>query len=235
MYLIQDGWLDEVHLEYMVAGHSYLPCDRGFGVLENKFKKVEIINAPSDYVRIIGEVNNTTLTRMTVKEDEGVIYDFKNLLTGVKFRKARKPVMFSKARTIKLFKNEPWKFYIESVLGNAWVNLDPNPGYISKKLPESCPLKPKYPHGQALKLSDLKVDHLGRHRPFLNAVGRAWIDDVLRRQAQARAPNPLDEYEMDDDIDNLQDEDMIDEYSQVPTITHNDAEDEYDDEDNAVD
>ena len=74
MYLIQDGWLEEVHLEYMVAGHSFLPCDRGFGVLENKFKKVEVINAPQDYVRIIREVNNTTVTKMTHKDS--IIYGY---------------------------------------------------------------------------------------------------------------------------------------------------------------
>ena len=155
MYLIQDGWLDEVHLEYMVAGHSFLPCDRGFGVLENKFKKVEVINAPQDYVRIIGEVRNTTVTRMTIKDGVGVMYNFKKLLTGVKFRKAKRPVKFSKARTIKLFRSDPWKFKIESVLGDAWVNLEPYPG--CKKLPVACPLEPKYPPGQALKLGDLKI------------------------------------------------------------------------------
>ena len=42
LWMIHQGILTEVHLEFMIPGHSYMPCDRTFGTLEKKFKKLEV-------------------------------------------------------------------------------------------------------------------------------------------------------------------------------------------------
>ena len=45
MWLIQSGTLTVVVLEFMVPGHSYLPCDRKFGQLEQE----SVFNALMDF------------------------------------------------------------------------------------------------------------------------------------------------------------------------------------------
>ena len=63
MFLVEKGILKEVHMDFMVSGHSYLPCDRGFGVIERACKRKQKIQCPDHYVRIIGKIEGQRLTR----------------------------------------------------------------------------------------------------------------------------------------------------------------------------
>ena len=42
-----------IKLEFMIVGHSYLPCDRAFGAIERKLKRQRAINCPDEYVEVI--------------------------------------------------------------------------------------------------------------------------------------------------------------------------------------
>ena len=119
MYLIQEGTLKEVHLDFMVSGHSFLPCDRGFGRLEKVFKKQEVISCPNEYEYLIRTLTKTSVNNM----DHSNLYDFKSLKKLVIHRTAEHPVLFSKATTIVLTYERPVEFEIRSHPGNAWVDL----------------------------------------------------------------------------------------------------------------
>ena len=67
LLLIQDGYLELVHLEFMVSGHSMMPCDRTFGVLEKKFKKRETIDTPEEYREVINATNHSTAIQLCQK------------------------------------------------------------------------------------------------------------------------------------------------------------------------
>lgn len=51
-YLIQCGYFTEVHQKFMVTGHSFLPCDRDFAVIERR-RKIQKAIVPGDWKHII--------------------------------------------------------------------------------------------------------------------------------------------------------------------------------------
>ena len=67
MWLIQCGILNVVVLEFMVPGHSYLPCDRKFGVLEKKFKDKDNLYTPEEYRTIIDGTKNTSSSTFNIE------------------------------------------------------------------------------------------------------------------------------------------------------------------------
>lgn len=54
MYLIRLGYFSEVHQKFMITGHSFLPCDRDFALIERR-KKVRYAMVPKDWKKIISE------------------------------------------------------------------------------------------------------------------------------------------------------------------------------------
>lgn len=47
--LVKSGRLEKVTHHYPVPGHSFLPCDRCFGVIEKKLKMIERVFVPNEY------------------------------------------------------------------------------------------------------------------------------------------------------------------------------------------
>ncbi|MCP4274201.1 MAG: hypothetical protein GY781_19940 [Gammaproteobacteria bacterium] len=212
MYLIQAGVLEEVNLEFMVAGHSFLPCDRGFGVLEKKFKLREMISTPAEYMKIIGTAKKAQVTQM----DHTKFYDWKNLLNLITFRKADKPVLFSKATRIRMYKDHPFKFFIESPQGSAEVNLKKR---RTRHLLTSDQLLLKYPNGVPLEIQEGKLNHLQQLFDFLDSNGQKWINEVAAGQNNNPNARPEDlnpHPHLDIDEENIQDEDQSGDYVPYP-------------------
>ena len=119
LWLIQNGILVEVHLEFMVSGHSMMPCDSTFGVLEKKFKNQETFNIPEEYRSFINQSRKSTSITMGQKE----LINFKYLLQFIQFRKA-KTVKFSKSRRIILSHLHPWSMLLVTSTGSERVDLN---------------------------------------------------------------------------------------------------------------
>ena len=86
MRMIHKGDLDEVTLEFLIPGHSYLPCDAAFGVIQQKIKLQRSIGCPDHYADIIRTAtqrgNNVIKMRQT---------DFFTTKDLVKYVTVRKP------------------------------------------------------------------------------------------------------------------------------------------------
>ena len=82
--LLHKDILQEITIEFMVPGHSYLPCDRTFGQIEQKIKKSRDINCPDDYVRVIQDAieHGNDIIRMEQKD----FIDIKSLLLKIILR-----------------------------------------------------------------------------------------------------------------------------------------------------
>ena len=226
LWLIHQGILVEVHLEFMVPGHSFMPCDRSFGVLEKKYRRRGIINAPPEYVAIIEGTENSTSTNLGHDQ----ILDFKSLLEFIQFRKAS-TVLFSKSTRIILRLEHPWHMLLVTPTGSEYVNLnkannqfaDPEDEknlleLTEDKYKEGLPIK--YHHRKQLKITDSKVNHLKAMKPYLSKAGRDWVDSVITGQLTAkdrpRTANPDPDGDPDvppeEDPDNNDD----DEYTPIP-------------------
>ena len=211
MYLVQSGILEEVHLEFMVPGHSYLPCDRGFGVLENACKSHEIISCPDEYMKIFKKVKNTIVTKL--RQDE--IYDFKSLKKQITPRTANPPLYFHKARRIILRKEHPWAYHMITDGEYCAVDLKKARKKGKGKLSDN-PVPKKYPHGKALKIDAKKVEDIEHFNDYLPRNGRAWIAKLVSGQQSARN-RPQTEEEQTPDC-NLADDDQLLEYTSVLRI-----------------
>ena len=119
MWLIQSGTLTQVVLEFMVPGHSYLPCDRQFGILEKQFKHRECLYTPEEYREIIAEAKNTSCIMM----DNEKLKNFKDLVNYVQHRTG-KEVKFSKARLFTLYSEDQWAMHLEVPTGTERVDLN---------------------------------------------------------------------------------------------------------------
>ena len=222
LWLIHQGFLVEVHLEFMVPGHSFMPCDRSFGVLEKKYKRRGIINCPQEYVEIIERTEKSTSTNL----GHNRIWNFKALQEFIQFRRAN-TVLFSKSTRIVLSLERPWDMLLVTPTGNEYVNLnlannmfdDPNAEKLlvdltKEKYKEGLPLK--YSHGKQLKVTESKVTHLKAMRPYLTKAGRDWVDSVrtgqLTAEERPRTANLAPDVPPEDNPDDIDD----DEYTDIP-------------------
>ena len=217
LLLIQDGYLELVHLEFMVSGHSMMPCDRTFGVLEKKFKKRETIDTPEEYREVINATNHSTAIQLGQKD----LLDFKYLLRYIQFRKAKK-VLFSKSRRIILSKFHPWSMKLVTSSDTEMVDLNKrsnrNDMFTLQELLENDhpELPRKYKPNQHIKINESKLVHLQSLRPYLTPRGRAWVDTVTIGQ-QTAVPRPrTDDQHTKESEDTSSANNMADEYCEVP-------------------
>ena len=210
MYLVQSGVLDEVHLDFMVPGHSFLPCDRGFGAIERLCRKKEIISCPEEYAEIISSIKNTKVHKL--KQEE--ILDFKSLKDRITLRKAGEGHYFHKARRIILSKEHKYEYVMITEQGTCNVDLRKK----KRKNPiSSDPIRQKYPHGEALKVQPDKVKDVAHFRDYLDLRGKKWVQKVVVGQQSARNRHEPDQEEITH-ADNLQDDDQIIDYVSVTRL-----------------
>ena len=67
--LISKGYFTEIKQKFMVTGHSFLPCDRSFALIERR-RKGATLNTPDDVGQMILEsrLNPFTVTRLTCED-----------------------------------------------------------------------------------------------------------------------------------------------------------------------
>ncbi|CAL4193192.1 unnamed protein product [Meganyctiphanes norvegica] len=222
--LLQIGGLDSIKIEFMVAGHSYMPCNRTFGSIENKLRLNKIIDTPDEYATIIKTAirNGITVIRMT-QED---FFDIKMLKDKVTVRKPKK-FLFTEGRTFTLSKAKPWEYHIKkSSLTSETVSLKKGkkgPPSRAKGRPKSptpllssAPLRRAY--ANQLKLDYSKIEHLQQLRSYLQQTGRTWIDQLVNKQSSASVVTDQAGEEETPVVgdNNAQDEDLLDYAAPVP-------------------
>lgn len=73
-FLIKARYFSEIHQKCMTSGHSFLPCDRDFELIERRKKKTKAL-VPQDWKYIIASSNFSTPFTITEKMQS----DFKDL------------------------------------------------------------------------------------------------------------------------------------------------------------
>ena len=210
MFLIQKRILIEVNLDFMVSGHSYLPCDRGFGNIEQSCKKKEIINGPEHYKEIISKIKNTVVHQM--KQEE--FLDIKSLKKRITMRTTKVPgFLFSKARSIVLSKDNKFQFMLILAEGSVMVDLKRK---NKRELISHEPISKKYSHGEAIRISEEKVKDVKHFNDFLTMAGRNWISKIVRGQTTARNRPQVDPEHEVTHPENIQDDDQFQDYVPVP-------------------
>merc|ERR1739842_131214 len=202
--------INAVHMDFMVSGHSYLPCDRGFGVIEKACKRRQKIQCPDHNVKIIDKIEGTQVNKMT----SGDFKDIKSLKKRITERKPNRPFLFSKASKIVISKDHPMQYKLWQGDRSCMVDLKK---YRSKIPFAQEPIPMKYPDGKAIKIKEEKLEDLRHFHDFLEVSGRKWITEVLEQQRTANArPQECQEHEITP-LDNIQcDDQFLLDYATMP-------------------
>ena len=217
--LLQLGDFDSIKIEFMVAGHSYMPCDRAFGSIEKKIRKQSTINNPDEYARLIqtATTGGINVVRMT-QED---FFDIKALRTMITMRRPKK-FLFTDGRTFTFVKMKPWAYHIKNNKGSTEsVSLEktrkgpPRKTKNKNKRNEPTSLLTSEPlvraYANEIKIDESKLEHLLQLREFLHRPGKEWLDRLVVSQRTAVAVTEQADSEETPvlDNDNAQDEDLL--------------------------
>lgn len=77
MALVELNWFDEVTINFPIRGHSYMPCDRDFGLIKRKMKRKERIYTLEQYKSIIKKSSKVPDKFTLEKVEAKNIIDFK--------------------------------------------------------------------------------------------------------------------------------------------------------------
>lgn len=77
MTLVSTGRFKKVIQYYPVRGHSFLPCDRNFGVIKRHIKKCDRVYSPEEYAKMVVEASSACKFT-SVLHEESFSTDFKN-------------------------------------------------------------------------------------------------------------------------------------------------------------
>jgi hypothetical protein len=47
------GWFEEIERKFLVPGHTFLPCDADFGVIEKLKTKTQVVYTPGQWAELI--------------------------------------------------------------------------------------------------------------------------------------------------------------------------------------
>ena len=123
MYLIQKEVVDEIKIEWMVPGHSFMPCDRGFGRVEQQFRRKDKICSPEEYREITRSAAKDVEEVHEMENPDGSLRFFKwrELEKFIQLRKA-KALLFSKGKTFRMRKEEPFILEISTMKNTEKVD-----------------------------------------------------------------------------------------------------------------
>lgn len=93
---VHSGRLKCVEFVFLVSGHSYMPCNRSFGLAEKKIRRFEGIFTPDDYIDIIRSTHKKFRVDKIQQEE---FYNLNSLVKAVMKRKTSQG-KFSKSSQI---------------------------------------------------------------------------------------------------------------------------------------
>ncbi|XP_046809073.1 uncharacterized protein LOC124420415 [Lucilia cuprina] len=118
-YLIKLNYFTEVNQKFLTSGHSFLPCDRDFALIEKK-KRISKLYTPEDVINMI----KTAKTENPFKICEMKLEDFKNFMEITELIKINSECKITKARWIQLTLDDPNTLRLRSSheLSESWSN-----------------------------------------------------------------------------------------------------------------
>ena len=198
---VHKGRLKRVELVFLVSGHSYMPCDRSFGLIEKRIRTHDTVYTTKDYVDIIRSSNKSfRVVEMRLHD----FLDLKSLMKAATIRRASQG-KFSKASQIVI--TDTYKegyllkdHYMASDSVATKVRLQPGQRSFNHGNFHLETVKVRCKYNQDRKLKDTKVRHLKSLLPFYVCQDkRAWLEGLVARQEQLAGPaQDHDDEEVDD-------------------------------------
>ena len=138
--------LEIIDHKFMVSGHSFLPNDRDFGLIEMRIKKTNFLYIPEHYYNLMElcrKKNPFSVERMA-REDFFSIKELENSTTRRSKSTAGECVSWLKIQWMRFLKSDPYKMFYKTSLddGSIFYVLDLQPKRGRPKLFQNIPLTP---------------------------------------------------------------------------------------------
>lgn len=78
MTLVSSGRFEKVIQYYPVRGHSFLPCDRNFGLVKRHLKRTDRVYSPTQYAKMLVEASSNSKFTSVLHEGKIFSVNFKN-------------------------------------------------------------------------------------------------------------------------------------------------------------
>ena len=205
---IQKKLLNRVEFSFLVSGHSFLPCDRTFGVIEKMYRRHSYICSTQKYTHLLQSAGKKKKFDVFEMRREH-FYDIKALSTLITNRSAGQ---LAKAKQFVIDASEPEGFFIKNDYGFAadpgtFISLrkgrQPKSGRGRPKITlrlDNKQLEFKYQTEVALKKS--KVISLSTLIPMIPTPNeKQWLSDLISHQNTMLAMNPGTTHDSDDEIE----------------------------------
>ena len=111
MYICQTTEICEINHKYMVSGHSYLPNDADFGVIERATKKSTEMFVPEQWCSVIRKCNGKKPFEVVSMKHEMFksVDELSKMVTIRKISETGQKVEWMKMQWIQIRKSEPLK------------------------------------------------------------------------------------------------------------------------------
>lgn len=207
--------LFRIEFVFLVKGHSFMPCDRSFGNIEKKLKRLSnILDTPMQYVKHIRNAVSPPFETFAMERAE--FFDFKALKAHV--TKRHHDMLFSQSCQLVVTMGYKEGFLMKSSYDFTDDQVDThrcrlqkgrmNVKYSAKLFDLSTvPLVPKYTTPRCLNKD--KVNDLEKLLDYVHSNAREWMRELIaeQRSLQSHGVAPV-EPTKDDERHDQQDEDL---------------------------
>lgn len=192
---------DEVLYIFPIRGHSYLPNDQDFALIEKKKRRIERVEAPNDWDSLIQTARQNPSPFEVVRMDQQHFFDFKSATEEYFLKSAKPPIQIKKVRQMIIKKNEPTVSVRDSYSGFWRSSIIRN----KVRLPEAMTLKCAY--SQSVKISPLKINNLKTLLQYLEkAEKKVFYEQLFEKNENTEGgPSNVDEIDEDDNSSGCED------------------------------
>ena len=187
--LIHAKKLFRVEFVYMISGHSFLPCDACFGVIEKKLRVNEFLFTTKDYIETIKRAQNPPFEVIPIERED--IKDVKSLgdfvtrrQTSALFSNACQIVCSATYKEGYLIKNDYIFEDLPTNVTECRLMKGPKNRAYSRKLFDlsEAPLPVKYQTDRQLNPNKLK--DLRTMTNFVEPSAKVWFENLFERQRE---------------------------------------------------
>lgn len=175
--LIAENMFDTIEHRFLVVGHTHLPSDRDFAIIEKHKKKLNAVYDPEDWYNAVKNCKRNNPFQVTIMKLED-FYSFKFLeetISKKKVTEQKGDVSFSKICVFRFENDNINIMKIKHLLNENFKNVNIGKRGLRKlSLPDN--LKQKYT--EPVRLNDKKLHNLGLLLPYIPQVKHKFYLDL---------------------------------------------------------
>jgi len=194
LYLLCTGQFDEIRHHFPISGHTMLPCDRDFGVIERSLRRRPTIYTPAQYAQAIRESKRVKPFKVVEMEQQDFLcFDpVMAHLTKRSVTTAGEKVSFRDAAQIMVRKDAPMILHLKQShdSNEQWQLISLQKRGRPKNLANTPPMQK---HSEARSLPKNKVADVKSLLDYIPPVYHSFFDDIVVDKSRTESIEYLDD------------------------------------------